>query len=60
MKTYKYRMKSRPAGIGCQPMEGMINIKDLDKKETGYWSEITYNRKLTETEIKKYELKEIE
>lgn len=59
METFKYYTRLRPAGIGCQPMDGLIEIKDLNKAETGYWSEITYNRKLTAEEIIKYELNEL-
>jgi hypothetical protein len=41
-------------------MDGLIKTEDADKRTTGYWSRITYNRELTEKEIKDYELKKLE
>ena len=52
---YKYGMRLRPAGIGCQP-NGFIDIEDVNKEETGYWSIVEYNRKLTEEETKHYSM----
>lgn len=48
-------MKLRPYDTGCQPL-GNIDYKELNKKETGFWGELTYDRKLTEQEIYKYDL----
>lgn len=56
---YKYGMRLRPAGIGCQP-NGFIDIEDVNKEETGYWSIVEYNRKLTEEELKHYSMVLIE
>lgn len=56
---YKYGMKLRPAGIGCQP-KGFIDIEDVNKNETGYWSIVEYDRKLTEEETKHYSMELIE
>lgn len=54
----RYGTKLRPAGIGCQPKD-FIKLESADKKKDGYWSIVTYNRKLTEEEIYKYDLIEI-
>lgn len=56
---YKYGMRLRPAGIGCQP-KGFIDIEDVNKNETGYWSIVEYDRKLTEEETKHYSMELIE
>ena len=56
---YKYGMKLRPAGIGCQP-NGFIDIEDVNKEETGYWSIVEYNRELTKEELKHYSMELIE
>ncbi len=52
---YRYRLKYRPLDVGCQP-EGFINYSEMNKKQSGFFGELTYNRKLTEDEIRKYEL----
>lgn len=54
-KLYKYGMRSRGYSIGCQP-SGVVYFEDADKRETGYWSFIFYDRILTDEEVKKYEL----
>ena len=53
--TFVYRMKFRPFDIGCQP-NGWIKHTDLNKKETGFYSELTYDRELTKDEVYKFEL----
>ena len=51
---YKYGMRLRGFSIGCQPMDGLIErVNDETNK---YHDIIIYNRKLTEKEIKDYEL----
>jgi len=53
MKRYKYGMRLRGFSPGCQPS----GVKDRMDDETGkYWDIIVYDRKLTETEVKDYEL----
>ena len=52
---YKYGMKHRGVGIGCQP-SGFTHYEDVDKSKTGFWSFVYYNRELSEDEISKYEL----
>ena len=52
---YKYGMKLRPAGIGCQP-KGFIDIEDVNKNETGYWSIVEYDRELTTEEMNHYSM----
>lgn len=54
----KYGMKLRGCSIGCQP-KGFVKFEDTDKKVTGYYSILYYDRKLTKEEIKKYDLEEI-
>ena len=52
---YKYGMKLRGFSIGCQP-SGVKHYEDVSKLETGYWSYIYYDRKLTNEEMNKYDL----
>ena len=52
---YKYGMRLRPCGLGCQPKD-MKDWEDTDKQTTGYWSYIYYDRELTQEELYKYEL----
>lgn len=49
---HRYGMRLRPFSIGCQPMQGLEKVEDDSK----YWNILTYNRKLTEEEIRDYEL----
>lgn len=51
---YYYGMTYRPAGIGCQPMEGLIAI--LDPETEAFYDVVAYNRRLTDEEINAYEL----
>lgn len=53
--SFKYKLRSRPCGIGCQP-DGFINYSEMDKRATGFFGELTYDRELTENEIYKFEL----
>lgn len=52
---YIYGMRLRPFGIGCQP-EGFINVENSTKKETGYYSFLTYSKELSAETLKNYEL----
>ena len=58
---YVYGMRLRGFSPGCQPMSGLV--KRLDDPVTGfpldrkYHDLLVYNRKLTESEERKYELK---
>ena len=59
--TYLYYLTQRPAGPGCQPRRGLLEIIDLDRAyvpEIGMeaWSAVTYDRPLTDEEIRSYEL----
>lgn len=56
---YKYGMKERGFSMGCQPMKGLVDWEDC---EIGgkYYSIIVYERKLTDQEIREYELEFIE
>lgn len=40
-------------------MNGLISAEDSDKRKTGFHSILTYSRRLTENELKEYELTEI-
>ena len=52
MKSYKYGMRLRPYSIGCQPMDGLVEVM-LDNR---YWNILIYDRKLTDQEVSDYEL----
>ena len=52
MKCY-YGMRLRPFSIGCQPMKGRLG---LEEDMAGYHSVISYDRRLSDDEVKSYEL----
>lgn len=52
---YVYGMRLRGFSLGCQP-SGVIEWEDSNKSVTGFYSFITYDRKLTDEEIQKYDL----
>lgn len=62
---YKYFSVLRPIGIGTYPREGMKEFQNFDERqyvdELGKeaWGVITYDRMLTETELKEYDLETI-
>jgi len=49
--TYKYGMKYRPFGIGCQP-KGQIDVIESDE----YYDVVVYDRELAAEEITQFEL----
>lgn len=53
--TYKYGMRLRPIGLGCQPSR-WCKFDDADKNKTGYYTYVWYKFKLTEEELEKYEM----
>lgn len=54
---YQYGMRLRGFSIGCQPMKGLVSAKD---DESGlYYSILTYERELSEDEVRDYELDKI-
>lgn len=54
---YTYGMRLRPFSIGCQPMDGLIECKENhSRKDDGYWDILVYSRKLTDKELRDYEL----
>ena len=60
MKEYRYGMRLRPFGIGCQPSDGFLRAEDGDKDSGGrYWNIIVYSRPLTEYEIFSYDLTDL-
>lgn len=56
MKRYKYGMRLREYGIGCQPMDNCITAQYTDKRKCGYWSYVWYSEPLTDKEIIGYDL----
>lgn len=55
---YKYGMRLRGFSPMCQPKEGLLRREDSPSRR---WHDvIVYNRKLTEKEVREYELEEIE
>ena len=58
---YFYGMRLRGFSPGCQPSDGFIEAIDKDdfialKKRSGYWDILIYERKLSDDEIREYEL----
>ena len=51
--VYYYGMRLRPAGPGCQPKKGLCSIEDGYGR---YHSILVYDRELTDTEVRDYEL----
>lgn len=56
---YKYGMRLREFGVGCQP-KGHKDFAYCDKSSTGYWSFVWYDRKLSESELENFNLDFIE
>ena len=57
-QVYKYGMRLRGFSMGCQPMRGLIERQD---DPTGrYWDILIYDRKLTDEEVRSFELDELE
>ena len=54
---FKYGMRLRGFAPFCQPMKGLDHVEDGDKK---YWNYLFYNRKLSDKEVRDYELDFIE
>lgn len=50
---YQYTYRFRGFSIGCQPMQGLIEHKDVDGYKYGI---LYYNRQLSQVEIDNYEL----
>ena len=51
---FTYGMRLRGFSMGCQPMNGFVDRRD---DETGkYYDVLVYDRRLTEDEIRNYEL----
>lgn len=63
-KTYKYYSIHRPVSIGTYPKQGLVSFENYDNQKQidgigrTAWAELTYNRALTENEIKEYEFME--
>lgn len=50
---FRYGMRLRGFSPGCQPMKGLLRREDGDKR---YYDILVYNRPLTDTELRDYEL----
>lgn len=48
-------MRLRPLGMGCQPSR-WCKAEDSDKAKTGYWSFVWYNYKLSDEDLKAYDM----
>lgn len=56
--AYRYGMRLRGFGPGCQPKDGLLyGMDDITGK---YWDIIVYSRKLSEREVAEYELDPID
>ncbi len=56
-KLYKYGMRLRGFSPMCQPMAGLVSAEEGDRK---YYNYLYYERKLTDKEVRDYELDLIE
>ena len=58
--TYYYGMRLRPFSMGCQPMDGLIDVKpETTTRGRHYWNILVYSRELTDKEISDYELDDL-
>lgn len=56
-QVYKYGMRLRGFSMGCQPMRGLVERQD---DQTGkYWDILVYDRKLTDEEVRSFDLDEL-
>lgn len=53
-KEYRYGMRLRGFSPGCQPMNGLLRTEEDLLGD--YWDILVYDRELTESEAKSYEL----
>lgn len=56
-RKFQYGMRARGYSLGCQPMDGFIS-RARDPKGR-YYDVLTYERRLSEKEIKDYELDDL-
>lgn len=59
-KLWSYGMRLRGFAPFCQPSKGLVSHRDADKATEGFWSILTYDRELTDSEIREYELTPLE
>lgn len=62
MAEYKYGMRLRGFAPGCQPMDGLVEAQEgrcMGDSRMRYHNILLYNRKLTEDEIRDYELDDL-
>lgn len=55
---YKYGMRLRGYAPKCQPMDGLTEWHETPDGK--YYGILTYNRRLSEEEVRDYELDELE
>lgn len=53
-RYYEYGMRLRGFAPGCQPMQGLI-LRCMESRD-GYYDCLLYNRKLTDRELRDYEM----
>ena len=53
-KKFKYGMRLRGFSLGCQPMKHLHDVRESDGNP--YYSYLFYTEKLTEDEVRNYEL----
>lgn len=58
MTLYKYGMRLRPYGIGCQP-KGVVMWNDDETVKERYWTVIYYEKPLTEAQCFSYDLDDL-
>ena len=51
---FMYGMRLRPFSIGCQPMNGLLQVED--DKTRKYWNILIYANPLNDHEQEEYEL----
>ena len=52
---FKYGLRLRPVGMGCQPPR-FRKYEDTNKDKTGYWSFVWYEYRLSDEDLSKYEM----
>ncbi len=55
---YKYIMRHRPFGIGCQP-KGFTKVDNANFMIDGYYNILAYPEKLSDEQVYQFELKRL-
>lgn len=59
MSNYKYGMRLRGFAPGAQPLEGLLIAEPGEQYGERYYNILTYSRRLSQEEIREYELDEL-